>query len=129
MVRAGMFVINISDIHGRAYTIGHGTATHTATHLLRVGEYTVRGSRKRKATKQTVQFKFEDITFFCKNSKGQLKCLPPNALADLIATADGCTLKLDNQKNGCKGVCVFHEANGDSMHCPVRALGRRYLHL
>ena len=33
MVRAGMFVVNISDIHGRAYTIGHGTATHTATHV------------------------------------------------------------------------------------------------
>lgn len=44
-------------------------------------------------------------------------------------TADGATLKLDNQKNGWKGVCVYHEANGDNMHCPVRALARRYLHL
>ena len=33
MVRAGMFVINTSDIHGRAYTIGHRTATHTATRV------------------------------------------------------------------------------------------------
>ncbi len=33
MVRAGMFVVDISDIHGRAYIIGHGTATHTATHV------------------------------------------------------------------------------------------------
>ncbi len=33
MVHAGMFVVDISDIHGRAYTIGHGTATHTDTHV------------------------------------------------------------------------------------------------
>ncbi len=33
MVRAGMFVVDISDIHGQAYTIGHGTATHTDTHV------------------------------------------------------------------------------------------------
>ena len=43
--------------------------------------------------------------------------------------ADSCTLKLDNQKNGWKGVCVNHQANGDVIFCPVRALGRRYLHL
>jgi hypothetical protein len=44
-------------------------------------------------------------------------------------TADGATLKLDNQKNGWKGVCVYHEANGDLVHCPVRALGRRVRHI
>jgi hypothetical protein len=38
-------------------------------------------------------------------------------------------LKLDNQKNGWKGVCVYHETNGDSLNCPARALGRCYLHL
>ncbi len=38
-------------------------------------------------------------------------------------------MKLDNQKNGWKGVCVYQEANGNPTHCPVRALGRRYLHL
>ena len=43
----------------------------------------------------------------------------------MIMTADGATLKLDNQKNGWKGVCVYHEANGDPINCPVRALGRR----
>ena len=26
-------------------------------------------------------------------------------------------------------MCVYHEANGDNVHCPVRALARRYLHL
>jgi hypothetical protein len=38
-------------------------------------------------------------------------------------------MKLDNQKNGWKRVCVYQEANGDHLNCPVRALSRRYLHL
>jgi hypothetical protein len=38
-------------------------------------------------------------------------------------------LKLDNQKNGWKGVCVHQEANGEEFKCPVRALARRVLHL
>ena len=96
-------------------------------YLLRVGEYTVKGSRN--STKQTVQFKYEDVTFFRKNARGHLRCLPRTAPDDLIASADGATLKLDNQKNGWKGVCVYHETNGDSINCPVRALGRRYLQL
>jgi hypothetical protein len=96
-------------------------------YLLRVGEYTVKGSRN--TTKQTVQFKYEVVTFFRMNSRGQLQCLPRNAADKLIALADGETLKPDNKKNGWKGVCVYHETNGDKDHCPVRALGRRYLHL
>lgn len=43
--------------------------------------------------------------------------------------ADGATLKLDNQKNGWKGVCVYHECNGDLFNCPVQAVGRRICHL
>jgi hypothetical protein len=96
-------------------------------YLLRIGEYTVKG--KRNETKQTVQFKYEDITFFKKDSSGKLRCLPRNAPAHLIATADGATMKLDNQKNGWKGVCIYHEANGDDYLCPVKALGRRYIHI
>jgi len=42
-------------------------------YLLRIGEYTIKG--KRNETKQTVQFKFEDVTFFKKNASGQLRCL------------------------------------------------------
>ncbi len=38
-------------------------------------------------------------------------------------------MKLDNQKIGWKGVCVYQQANGDLVDCPVRALGRRYVHL
>ena len=96
-------------------------------YLLHVGEYTIKGSRN--STKQTVQFKYEDVTFFRKNARGHLRCLPRTAPDDLIASADGATLKLDNQKNGWKGVCVYHETNGDSINCLVRALGRQYLQL
>jgi hypothetical protein len=96
-------------------------------YLLRIGEYTIKGNRNE--TKQMVQFKREDITFFKKNRRGQLRCLPRDAADDLIATADGATLKLDNQKNGWKGVCVYQEANGDWYNCPVWALGCQYLHL
>ncbi len=96
-------------------------------YLLPVGEYTVKGSQN--STKQTVQFKYEEVTFFHKNNRGQLQCLPCNASDELIASADSATLKLDNQKNGWKGVCVYHETNGNKAHCPVQALGRRYLHL
>ncbi len=96
-------------------------------YLLRVGEYTNKNTRP--STKQTVQFKFEDISFFKKNANGHLCCLPVSADASLIITPDSATLKLDNQKNGYKGVCINQEANGDPLHCPVRALGRRFLHL
>ena len=47
----------------------------------------------------------------------------------LISSADGATLKLDNQKKGWKGVCVYHDSNGKAWHCPVRALARRHIHL
>jgi hypothetical protein len=46
-----------------------------------------------------------------------------------VLTADSATLKLDNQKNGWKGVCVHQEANGEPFNCPVRALARQTLHL
>jgi hypothetical protein len=96
-------------------------------YLLRIGEYMTKGARNN--SKQTEEFKMGDIMFFAKDKHGNLQCLPCDAPADLIASADGATMKLDNQKNGWKGVCVYKEANGDLIHCPVRALGRRYLHL
>jgi hypothetical protein len=96
-------------------------------YLLCISKYTVKGTRNN--SKQTVQFKYEDVTFFRKNSLGQLRCLPRDAPDKLISTADGATLKLDNQKNRWKGVCVYHKTNGDLLNCPVRALSRRYLHL
>jgi hypothetical protein len=39
-------------------------------YLLRVGKYTIKGSRN--STKQTVQFKYKDVSFFKKNTRGQL---------------------------------------------------------
>ncbi len=44
-------------------------------------------------------------------------------------TAHSATLKLDNQKNGWRGVCIHQEANGEPVVCPVRALGRQYITL
>ena len=96
-------------------------------HLLRIGEYTTKGTHNN--CKQTEKFKMGDITFFAKDKQGNLCCLPRNATSDLIAVADGATMKLDNQKNGWKGVCVYQESNGDPINCPVRALGRHHLHL
>jgi hypothetical protein len=96
-------------------------------YLLRIGEYTTKGTRNN--SKQTEEFKMGDITCFAKDKQGNIRCLPREATSDLLATADGATMKLDNQKNGWKGVCVYQEANGDPLNCPVRALGRRYLNL
>jgi hypothetical protein len=99
-------------------------------YLLQIGEYTVKGKRKNtRQTKQTVQFKLEDVKFFKRNKMGTLVCLPSDAPAALVLTADSATLKLDNQKNGWKGVCVHQEANGEPFNCPVRALAQRTLHL
>jgi hypothetical protein len=96
-------------------------------YLLRIGEYTTKGARNN--SKQTEEFKMGDIMFFAKDLNGNLRCLPRDALDDLIAVAEGATMKLDNQKNRWKGVCVYQETNGDLLLCPVRALGQQYLHL
>ena len=96
-------------------------------YLLRVGEYTIKGSRNN--TKQTVQFRLQDVTFFKRDQAGRLRQLGRAAADNDILTADSATLKLDNQKNGWKGVCIHQEHNGDTYHCPVRALGRRYTHI
>ncbi len=92
----------------------------TFYYLLGISEYKLKGTRNN--SKQMVQFKYKDVTFFCKNKLGQLQCLPRDAPNELIATADGATLKLDNQKNGLKGVCIYHKTNGDLLNCPVCAL-------
>jgi hypothetical protein len=67
-------------------------------YLLQVDKYSVKGSRN--STKQTVQFKYKDITFFRKHDRGKLRWLPCNAAGSLIVTANRATFKLDNQKNG-----------------------------
>eukprot|EP00956_Cyclotella_meneghiniana_P025446 scaffold53123_cov73-Cyclotella_meneghiniana.AAC.1 len=95
--------------------------------LLRVGEYTVKGTRDE--AKQTVQFRIKDVTFFKKNDKGVLRQLPRDSEEEVLLTADAVTLKLENQKNGWKGVCVSHHSNGQEFHDPVKAVARRYCHI
>ncbi len=100
-------------------------------YLLHIGEYTVKRQHDRSkcATKQTVQFKLEDVTFFKTDKNGILWCLPRNAPHSLIMTAESATLKLANQKNSWKGVCVDQEADGKAFNCLVKALARRVIHL
>ena len=74
-----------------------------------------------------VIFKLEDTMFFPQYAKGHLRQLPRNALDEEILSADGATLKLDNNKNVWKVVCVYQEHNVDENFSPVRALGRRFL--
>ena len=87
-------------------------------YLLCLGKYTVKG--KRNNTKQTVQFKFKDVSFFKQNKAGTLVCLPWDAPPSLIMMADSATLKLDNQKNGWKGIqeTVQLSSKGIGTLCP-----------
>ena len=87
-------------------------------YLLRVGEYTTKAVRQN--SKQTVQFKLEDITFFGYDKTGRLTQLAPTVSDDEILHAHSATLKIDNQKNGWKGVCIHQESNGDEFLCPVK---------
>ena len=96
-------------------------------YLLRVGEYTEKSERG--DTKQTVPFRMKDVTFFEFDDKKRLRQMPRNASDERIMQAAGCTLRLSNQKNGWKNICIFHFSNGEEVACPVRALGRRYCHI
>ena len=60
---------------------------------------------------------------------GILKQLPRQAPAEEILSADSATLRLDNQKNGWRNVCVNHHHNDDEIFSPVRSLGRRFVHI
>jgi hypothetical protein len=95
--------------------------------LLRIGEYTLKG--RRNELKQTVQFRMRDVTFFREDENGALKQVSRQAPAAIIVSADASTLTIGNQKNGWKGVCVSHHSNGLEAFDPVRALGRRYVHI
>eukprot|EP00956_Cyclotella_meneghiniana_P000298 scaffold360_cov23-Cyclotella_meneghiniana.AAC.1 len=64
-----------------------------------------------------------------KDHRGILRMLPRNASEEDILSADAVTLKLKNQKNGWKGVCVSHHSNGEEYNNPTKAVGRRYIHI
>ena len=94
-------------------------------YLLRVGEYTCRWRKKRpRRTKKTVNFRLCDVAFFKKNEEGILQRLSPNVEPAARLQADGATLRLTNQKNGWKNVCVHQQKNKHGKWCPVRALAR-----
>jgi hypothetical protein len=82
-------------------------------YLLRVGEYTCKG--RRNESKQTVQYRMEDVRFFRTDSDGRLKQLSKWAPDEMIMSADCTTLKVDNQKNGWRNVCVNQHHNGDEI--------------
>jgi hypothetical protein len=71
----------------------------------------------------------QDVTFFKKDERGRLRQVPCNAPDSMILLADAATLKLNNQKNGWKGVFISHHSNGEGAFDPVYALGSRYVHI
>lgn len=99
------------------------------TYLLRVGEYTRKGARNH--TKQTTEFEVQDVTFFRRDPiTKQLRVLPAGTASDDdLLDAHGVSLRLRNQKNGWKNVCIFQEANGESYNCGARAIARRVIHI
>ena len=99
------------------------------TYLLRVGEYTRKGVRNN--TKQTEEFEVRDVCFFARDPvTHNLRIInPSSAPASALLNAHGISLRLRNQKNGWKNVCIFQEANGNVYNCGVRAIARRVLHI
>ena len=99
------------------------------TYLLRVGEYTRKGVRQN--TKQTTEFEVQDVTFFRRDPvTQQLRVLPAGTATDEeLLEAHGVSLRLRNQKNGWKNVCIFQEANGEAFNCGSRAIARRVIHI
>ena len=97
-------------------------------YLLRVGEYTrprvvTRNGKKVSATR-TKQFKVKDVGFF---KDGVI--LPRRSPLPILVTADQCTLKITNQKNGRMGETISHETVQDAIHGPVTAVARRVHHI
>ena len=96
-------------------------------YLLRVGEYTkpkfITVDGKLQRATRTVQFSVENIGFF-KNGK----ILTRKSDLPTLLTAESCTLKITNQKNGFMGETI-HQNAIPSPHCPVKALARRVHHI
>ena len=71
----------------------------------------------------------EDVTFFRKYKRGKLRQLIRAASDSNTMTSDSKKLRIKNNNNGWKNVCINQEENGDSYHCACRALGRRNIHI
>jgi hypothetical protein len=97
-------------------------------YLLQVGEYTkpkyVKTTTGTKRATRTEQFKIKDIGFFKDN-----KILPRHSPLHILQTADSCTLKITNQKNGRMGQTIHHSAIKDNLNCPIHAIARRVSHI
>jgi hypothetical protein len=97
-------------------------------YLLRVGEYTrprvVTRNGKIVSATRTKQFKIKDVGFF---KDGVI--LPRRSPLAILLTADQCTLKITNQKNGRMGETITHETVKDAIHGPVTAVARRVHHI
>ena len=93
-------------------------------YLLRVGEYTCRLRNSRERTKKTVNFRLCDVAFFKRDKGGRLRIMPHNVSPEERLTADGATLRLTNQKNGWKNVCIHQQSNGVGLCDPVTTIAR-----
>ena len=84
-------------------------------YLLRVGEYAAKGKGHQaweESRTQTQPFRLKDVAFFSRHPlTDRLVWLSPNASDDEIMSASNATLKLGNQKNGWKDVCINHNHN------------------
>ena len=78
--------------------------------------------KKQRATR-TVQFAVENVGFFKDG-----KILTRTSNLNILLTADACTLKITNQKNGMMGETI-HQNAIKGRHCPVKALARRVNHI
>ena len=99
------------------------------TYLLRVGEYTRKSSRNN--TKQTKEFEVRDVAFFRRDpvtSRWRRLNVEKASDAELLG-ATGVSLRLRNQKNGWKNVCIFQETNGNPYNCGALAVARRVIHI
>ena len=85
-------------------------------YLLRIGEYAVTGSKKKD--KQTTQFRVKDVAFFVKRN-GKLRQLSIDATDEEIRSAVSATLRLGNQKNGWKNVCINQHSTKNKRMCLV----------
>ena len=95
-------------------------------YLLRVGEYTKPKQSKTKhrlRTTRTVQFQVANVGFFKKG-----KIMSRHNPLHILLTADSCTLKITNQKNGRMGETIHQHATNKHL-CPVKAMARRVNHI
>ena len=96
-------------------------------YLLRVGEYTKPHFTSKQdtivRTTRTIQFSVGNVDFFRQN-----KILARGSPLGILLTAESCTLKITNQKNGRMGQTIHYHAI-DKDCCPVKALARRVHHI